>query len=480
MTARTSFELGFGPADGERRRKTGELPQVLVLGDFSGRSGGREGFAAKRVRFDTIDAVLKGLAARIPVHLEGPVSVDETLALTAIDDLHPDNLLRQMDVLRTLTELGRRLNDPNTRPDAEKALGELVSAPPAEASTEPAKIDGPETESNTDTLERLLGQAKGSGSPAKDKVQSFIDQVMASSGSATAASAESSSHQQLEELRTAVLRAVLSLPAFRSTERRWLSLDWLVRRVDDDLAKIWICDASLEALATEIAEQSEHLNRSPLHKLLNAPESVNRWDAVVWDEQIGLDVGQLAVLATLGAVCGQAGVPLFAGASLALAGCHSLADIDAPWDWQVPDGDAAAFWQELRAHPAASAIGLVAPRVLVRPPYGEAGNPIDTFDFEELGPGPAHEQFSWGNAAYHAAVALVQRLSGAGDDVLIGDLPTALYDDGTGQAMQPPAEAIINESALGKLTECGIAAIIGARNQDSVRLSSLGAIARTE
>ena len=477
MAGRTSFEVAFGPSGGARRRKTDELPQILVLGDFSGRDSGKEGFQAKRVRFDNLDAVLKSLAARIPIHIDAPVKVEETLSPAAIEDLHPDNLLRQLDVFRSLAELERRLENPATRDAALKALNELSpdsGAPPAEPAAE-----SPESapESAGDTLERLLGKSTGSATPAQDRVASFIQQVMASSPASEADSTDTPAIERVRGLKIAVLRAVLATPAFRALESRWLALDWLVRRLDDDTAKVWLCDASLGDLAATASEHQAHMERSPLHRLINAPDGVDHWDLVVWDEHIGLDIGELAVLATLGATCAQSGVPLFAHGELALAGCPSLDAVDAPWDWSLPDGDAATLWHELRKHPAAQSIGLATPRLLIRQPYGKTTNPIDSFDFEELGSRPDHEQFPWGNPAYGVASVVARQLAEPGfTDTDIEDLPTAIYDDGTGQAMMPPVEALFPESAIEALSKAGLIALVGARNRDFVRAASLAPI----
>ncbi len=483
MAGRTSFEVAFGPDGSGRRRKSDELPQILVLGDFSGRESGKEGFQAKRVRFDNLDSVLKALAARVPIQLESPLAVDETLSPAAIDDLHPDNLFRQLDVFRSLTELERRLENPATREAAEQALNELAPAAesaPAAAGPEPVGDTGGDTagESTDDTLGRLLGKSTGSTNPAQDRVASFIQQVMASSPAAEADSADSSALDRVRGLRTDVLRGVLGTAEFRTLESCWLALDWLVRRLDDDVAKVWLCDASIEDLAASAVEHQAHMERSPLHRLLTAPDGVEHWDLVIWDESVGLDIGELTVLATLGAICAQAGVPLFAHGELSLAGCASLDAIDSPWDWSLGESDAAALWQELRKHPAARSIGLASPRLLIRQPYGKATNPIDGFDFEELGPRPAHDSFPWGNPAYGVASVVARQLVESGNtDTDIEDLPTAIYDDGTGQAMMPPVEALFTESGIEAMTKAGLIALVGARNRDFARAASLEPIA---
>jgi type VI secretion system protein ImpC len=60
-------------------------------------------------------------------------------------------------------------------------------------------------------------------------------------------------------------------------------------------------------------------------------------------------------------------------------------------------------WKKLRLSKDSKNIGLTFPRYLLRYPYGEKDNPIDSFNFEELGSEPEQEDFLWGNSAFLCA-----------------------------------------------------------------------------
>ena len=44
-------------------------------------------------------------------------------------------------------------------------------------------------------------------------------------------------------------------------------------------------------------------------------------------------------------------------------------------------------------------IGLAAPRVLLRRPYGQRSDPIDSFTFDEFEGAPPQEELLWGHAS---------------------------------------------------------------------------------
>ena len=56
-------------------------------------------------------------------------------------------------------------------------------------------------------------------------------------------------------------------------------------------------------------------------------------------------------------------------------------------------------------------------------------------------------------------------------------MPAALYDDGTGQALQPPVEALLTERAIHRIQASGLIAVVGRRGGNSIRYPYLETIA---
>jgi predicted component of type VI protein secretion system len=97
---------------------------------------------------------------------------------------------------------------------------------------------------------------------------------------------------------------------------------------------------------------------------------------------------------------------------------------------------------------------------------------------------PEPARFLWGNPAIGCAYLLARAhadelsLTGAGE-LDIEDLPTVLFDDGSGQALQAPAEVLISERATQQIQAAGLIPMIGKRNGNSVRCADLTAISST-
>lgn len=335
-------------------------------------------------------------------------------------------------------------------------------------------------------MERLFGAPAGASgqSRAQQKVESFIQNVMGEAQIEKPSVTADVGQQQIEELMASILRAVLLSEPLRSLESSWRSVEWLMQRLDDEAVEIHVIDLSKANLSAHLAEHAEHLDRSALHQLFCEPSSGNPWDLFIGDYTFALDSGDLVLLTTLGAIAGQAGAPFLAHGDLSLCGCASLGQLDSPWDWQLPDDELGQLWAEVRSHPAAQWVGLATPRIMLRQPYGPETDPIDAFDFRELPARPEPERFLWGNPAIGCAYLLGRAhadeldFSGTGD-LEIDDLPAVLYDDGTGQALQPPVEALISERAMNQVQSAGLIPMLGRRDANSVRCVDLTSVSST-
>jgi len=279
------------------------------------------------------------------------------------------------------------------------------------------------------------------------------------------------------------MRAVLMSQPLRSLERAWRSAEWLIQRLDDEIAEIYIVDLSKESLSAHLNQHAQQLDRSPLHQLLCEPASGDPWDYIVGDYTFSLDANDLVLATTLGALAGKAGAPFLAHGDLSLCGCESLEQIDSPWDWQLPEGEIGELWAEVRSHPASQSVGLATPQFLLRQPYGPESDEIDAFEFSELPSRPESARFLWGNPAIGCAYLLARAhaeespLTAAGM-LDIEDLPTVIFDDGTGQALQPPVEALISERAMLEIQAAGLIPMLGKRSANSVHCADLTAVSK--
>jgi type VI secretion system protein ImpC len=223
-------------------------------------------------------------------------------------------------------------------------------------------------------------------------------------------------------------------------------------------------------------EAGPKLEDSCLYRAVVDPETGfpggDAFSALLTDYAFGTSSTDRAMLRHLADLAERARIPVLAAAS----------DPDALAD----AGEAAREdWDELRRHPGARRIGLCAPRLLVRAPYGRDTSPVDAFAFEEAARVEAPESYVWGSSAFGLAQAVVKALSeygalGAVDRFLaLEGLPIHVYRADGEVCYQGPTEAHLTERRIEAWTRAGIIPVTAVRGQDSARITSLRSLAGT-
>src|SRR5262249_4276158 len=156
------------------------------------------------------------------------------------------------------------------------------------------------------------------------------------------------------------------------------------------------------------------------------------WAAVVCLDLFGKDVTDLTVLATMVALSSRSRTPVLAGIDPVIAGCASLTADPEPRTWKS-DAALAAAWEMIRGMSPARSLGAVAPRILLRLPYGKKGARTESFAFEEL-PAANHEGLLWGSGAVACALLLAEAFVASGWNLELDEpreihgLPVYVYD----------------------------------------------------
>lgn len=447
MPARMQFNLGLGPgaeAAGTSRRGRGRGPmRLLVMGDFSGRPAAERAALATRpthrVDLDNLDTVMKRLAPRLSLP-GGSLEFEE------VEDFHPDALYSRFALF--------------------DALRQARAAPPAAAG---------------DLLGSLLGRAAGeqgaAATPAKAPpaagIEAFIHDIVAPHIVPDTSAQTQSYTAAVDAAIAEQMRGLLHDPAFQRLESAWRGLSWLISslELDEDL-QLHLLDVGRDELLADVVAAQGQLARTGLYLALadrwrNVPGGES-WSAVVGLYRFGPDAKDIGLLAALGLILAQAGGPLLAEADPALAGGSA---------------EALAGWQALRQSEAAPWIGLAAPRVLLRRPYGKTSDPVAAFAFEELVGRPAHEDFLWGNPGLALAL-LLGRAFGArgwdfepGDERQIDELPAFSFEvDGEPQ-LQACAEHFLGDQAGQALLAAGLMPVLSHKHRNAVTVMRFQTIA---
>jgi type VI secretion system protein ImpC len=428
MPGRLEFDLEFGRTGSPRRDS--EPMRLLVLGDFSAKAAAeRPPLATRsthRVDIDTVDDVMRRLEPRLSV------SAGE-IGFTQIDDFHPDRLYARLDLFQALRQ--GRANPPA---DSDDLLGRLLGKP-TEASATPA-----------------ASPAGGIDALIRDIVAPYIVKDTSAQTNAYVAAVDAAIAEQM--------RGLLHEPAFQSLEAAWRGVYWLISSLElDDNLQLHLFDVTREELLADVAAVQGKLAHTGLYRALvgrrrNVPGGQG-WSALVGLIHFGPSDADIGLLAVLGLIASQAGGPLLAGADTALAG---------------DDTDALAGWQALRRSEAAPWIGLAAPRVLLRLPYGKRSDPIEAFAFEEFVGAPVQEEFLWGNASLATSLLIGRAFTARGwdmepgDEREIGDLPAYTFLRDGEREMQACGERFLTESEIQTLLKGGLIPIASRRDRNAV------------
>ncbi len=406
---------------------------MLLLGDFSAAASRTVKPTPRlhRVDRDTLDNVF----CKLDVRLKLPFS-DEPLHFTELDELHPDFLYEQVELFSEMRDLQRRLGNPKT-----------FATTAAELTADEAPV--------APSLDELLAAAPDADAASTLDIPKLIHDIVAPyvvpAPTPQQAALQASVQQASEEL----MRKLLHQSAFRALEASWRGLDLLLRRLDGDREpRLFLVDspaAQLRQLLAEGGALEELLQRAGLGD--TAPL------LMVADYRFGDSVTDLEDAAALAEFARRRNCIAVAGGSERLAGCSDLhADPD---DWQTPsDGAPTEAWEIFRGTQGAQHLALIAPRFLLRPPYGRRTATTD-LDFEEwMADNP--RALLWGNGAWLAALAQCN-----GDDS-IASLPLPPLPAGDEPRALCSAETLLNDRAASRLKTAGLMPLRAERDSDRV------------
>ncbi len=436
MPGRMDFEFGFGRQG--RPRAEEEPMRLLLLGDFSGKAiADRPPLATRptlRVDIDNVDDVMRRLGARVRV-------AAGEIGLTQIDDFHPDQLYARLELFQ--------------------ALRQARTTPPT---------------ARDDSFDRLMGKpGDNAAAPAarpRDGIDSLIHSIVAPHIVQDTSAQTTSYLAGVDAAIAEQMRQVLHEPGFQALEAAWRGVRWLLSSLEvGEELQLHLFDVTREEILADIVAAGGTLQQTGTYRALvdrwrNVPGSQG-WSALVALMDFGSAEADTGLLAALGLIASHAGGPLLAGAHPALTG---------------DDARTPADWQALRRSEAAPWIGLAAPRVLLRLPYGKATDPVEAFAFEEFVGPPVHDDFLWGPAALTTALLIGRAFTARGwemepgDEREVGDLPAYTFVQDGERAMQPCAERLLTESQINAMLAAGLIPIASRRDRNAavaVRFQSL-------
>ena len=500
MAGRMQFDFTFSRPRTDRHRPDDEAPfRIVVLGDFSGDQGdkqrGARPIAARSILsidVDNFDQVLSRVkpAVRWP---HGAHSSEQLVEFSSLDDFHPDRLYQELGFFRGLKEMRARLLDPVTFPQAAAELRPSGAAQPG--ILESGASTGAPRENDDSVLERLLGsrptppvaaQVKTSLPPA---VEQLIRRAVAPHIVPDAPPFQEQYVGSVDTAASELMRSLLHDRGFQALEAAWRGIRQLVSALElGEQVSLHLLDVSRADLQADVAAAGGDPECTQLYRRLVEDTArgvdASQWSLIVGQYTFARTVEDAQLLGVLGAIASQAHAPFLAAADASLAGCRSLLETPDPKQWAMADDEASQSWQSLRTSAVAQWIGLALPRLLLRLPYGERTERIDSFPFEEFADGGDHEAYLWGHPTIAWALLLGQSFleSGwsmsPGDRLDVGDLPAHIVERDGEKHMHACAEVYLSERAGEALLEQGLMPLMSFRNRNCVRLLRMQSLAR--
>jgi len=477
-------EFTFSQPKGEPIPTPSAAMRVVVIGDFTGReSRGADAGSIGRPRSFDVDT-LEDMPGRMGVEIALARGDDAalTIPIGSIDDLHPDHLLARVPIFHELLDVRRRLADTATFADAAAEVKSWSSSPAPDLAPSDDAPAGPS--SGGGGLASLLGMREGDAprggngrrrSPADALIKSLVRPHIVDDP-------DPRQEQMVSEVEAGLakqLREVLHDAAFQRIEANWRSAWELATSIETDQGvALSLLDASKRELLADLERTADPgasaVGRALLESQAGGEEA---WTLVVCMFTFEPTRADAEGLLRIAQCARRVGGSVVAGGAPGIVGCPGFIGAPSPADWSAP-GDDDGAWTALRRRPEAGHICLTAPRTLLRLPYGQTTDPIDTMPFEEAEGGPlAHENYLWvegGPVIARVLAALFvehERFVFPPGVATIDGFPAHSWKDADGEPeMQPCAEAWLTEKAIHHIESCGVTPLASVRRRDAVQV----------
>jgi type VI secretion system protein ImpC len=230
-----------------------------------------------------------------------------------------------------------------------------------------------------------------------------------------------------------------------------------------------IADQNRAAISIQFTELLANLHRAQT-------EDGNNFDILIYDQVLEESHQSLQLFEYLMNICSAFSAHLFVGAGNNRT--QAITDIEAKYF--APEF--MTRWNQLRTLPQANSTYVVAPRFLVRLPYGKSTNPIDAFPFEELMYGFNHAELLWANGAYLLLLAaLTKESTKAEQGQSIENLPLLVRVDEDGdKVITPCAEYFITQTQINQMETLGFTLLQSVKNANQIFISRWVSFAQAE
>jgi type VI secretion system protein ImpC len=296
----------------------------------------------------------------------------------------------------------------------------------------------------------------------------------------------------LDELMSSQLDEVLHHPDFSRLERAWLSLQYLVERVDfQENIQIQLLNVTKEELYYDLTDSPE-IVRSSLYRLAYTEEygqyGGKPYAVLLGAYEFASMPEDYAILSHISAIGTMAHAPFIADAAIGFFGLRNWSELSGIADLSsILDDPRYAPFQDLRSRENSRALALVLPGFLARLPYTPFSRSIGSFNYTEHVT-DADRDYAWGYSAF----LLVTRMAGSfaryrwytdftGVDGggLVDDLPCLEFESMGDVQARISTQALIGEKLENQLSSYGFLPLTALGSTGKASFNSAQSVLRT-
>lgn len=294
---------------------------------------------------------------------------------------------------------------------------------------------------------------------------------------------------QIDHKLSKQLDAIMHDADFQKLELAWRGVKFVIDHTDfRQNIKVEMLNANKDDLLTDF-EDSPEIVKSGLYRHIYTAEfgqfGGQPVGAVVANYEFSASSQDVKLMQYMASVGAMSHAPMIAATSPQMFGVDNYEQVANLKDLQsIFEGPKYAKWNGFRESEDARYMGLVAPRFLLRLPYGAGSTPVKSFNYEEQAEGQT-ANYLWGNAAYAFATRLTDSFAkyrwcpniiGPQSGGAVDNLPVHTYEAMGQQQSKVPTEVLVSDRREYELAEQGFIALTMRKGSDNAAFFSANSV----
>ncbi|WP_114416874.1 type VI secretion system contractile sheath large subunit [Marinospirillum perlucidum] len=320
-------------------------------------------------------------------------------------------------------------------------------------------------------VELLLGELLSKDEPVARVDKSLVEQMI----------------DELDERLGKQMDAILHATEFKQVESTWRGLDFLVQRTDfNENIQVEIYNASKEELLEDFQDAPE-VSQSSLFQTIYTKEygqfGGEPYGVVVGDFAFSPSTPDIQLLEQMAGLSSMTHAPFISGTSPAFFGLENWSELPELKEVEsLFEGPQYIKWRGLREQEDSRNLGLVLPRLMGRPLFGE-DKPVRSFVYQEEV--EQEEDYLWINASYAYATRLMDSFAryrwcpniiGPQSGGAVLNLPVHVTEIEGTPATLGPIETTISDRKEYELSELGFIPLTQRKNADNATFFSSNSV----